>query len=57
LEHYLSVTGQVLVLIPWGERTLHYEHFNHGGPAPAVQDALQNNQNNLGSLIEYDATA
>jgi hypothetical protein len=53
LEQYLSLTRQVLVWIPWGERTLHYKHFNHGSPAPAVQAALQSNQNTFGELIEY----
>lgn len=53
LEQYLSLTGQVLVWIPWGERTLHYKHFEHGSPAPAIQAALQNNQNTFGELIEY----
>jgi hypothetical protein len=54
LEKYLSLTEQVLVWIPWGERTLHYKLFDHGRPqAPAVEVALQNNQNDFGSLIEY----
>jgi hypothetical protein len=55
LEQYLSLTGQTLVWIPWGERTLHYKHFNHGSPAPAVQAALQSNQNTFGELIEYSS--
>ena len=47
--------SRYLVWIPWGERTLHYRLFNHGRPqAPAVEAALQNNQNNFGELIEYD---
>ena len=53
LERYLSLTGQALIWIPWGERTLHYKRFEHGSPAPAVQAALQSNQNTFGELIEY----
>jgi hypothetical protein len=56
LEQYLSLTDQVLVWIPWGERTLHYKAFNDGRPqAPAVEAALQNNQNTFGELIEYES--
>jgi hypothetical protein len=57
LEEYLAHTEQVLVWIPWGERTLHYKHFNHGRPTPAIEAALQSNQNSFGALIEYDAAA
>jgi len=54
LKQYLSLTRQVLVWIPWGERTLNYKLFNHGRPEePAVQTALQNNQNTFGELIGY----
>lgn len=56
LEQYLSLTGQVLVWVPWGERTLHYRLFNHGrAQTPAVQAALQDNQNNFGKLVEYSS--
>jgi hypothetical protein len=55
LEKYLSLTEQVLLWIPWGERTLHYKLFDHGrAQAPAVEAALQNNQNTFGESIEYD---
>lgn len=54
LEQYLSLTKQVMVWIPWGERTLNYKLFNHGRPqAAAAEAALQNNQNTFGELIEY----
>ena len=54
LEEYLALTGQVLVWIPWGERTLNYKVFEHGRPnAPAVRDAFENNLYTFGSLVEY----
>jgi len=55
LEKYLADTKQTLVWIPWGERTLHYKHFNHGAPAPEVGSVLQKQLNDFGELIEYDA--
>jgi hypothetical protein len=54
LEKYLSLTGQVLVWIPWGERTLNYKLFEHGrSQTPAVRDAFDNNLYTFGELIEY----
>jgi hypothetical protein len=54
LEEYLALTGQVLVWIPWGERTLNYKLFEHGRPrAPAVRNAFENNLYTFGSLMEY----
>jgi hypothetical protein len=54
LEEYLSLTGQVLVWIPWGERTLNYKLFEHGRPqTPAVREAFDNNLYTFGELIEY----
>lgn len=53
LEKYLSLSDQVLVWIPWGERTLHHKQFNHRELAPPVETALQENQNNFGELIDY----
>ena len=54
LEEYLTLTGQVLVWIPWGERTLDYKLFEDGRPqAPAVRDACDNNLYTFGSLIDY----
>jgi hypothetical protein len=54
LERYLSLTEQVLVWIPWGERTLNSKLFSGGRlEEPAAVAALQNNRNNFGELIEY----
>jgi hypothetical protein len=55
LERYLSLTGQVLIWVPWGERTLHYRQFNRGSPAPEIQAAMQENLNTFGELVEYAA--
>jgi hypothetical protein len=57
LEQYLAVTGQTLVWVPWGERTIHHRHFNDGSPAPAIQAALRSNQSHFGELIEYSSIA
>jgi len=54
LERYLEDTKQTLVWIPWGERTLHHKHFNHGSVAPKVQAVLQRQLNDFGELIEYE---
>jgi len=54
LEQYLELTKQVLVWIPWGERTLNNKLFEHGRPqAPGVDDAYDNNLYAFGELIEY----
>jgi hypothetical protein len=55
LEQYLEFTKQVLVWIPWGERTLHYKLFQHGGRPEGlgVDDAYDNNLYTFGELIEY----
>ncbi len=55
LERYLSLTDQKMIWIPWGERTLHYKHFTHGRPAPAIQAVRQSHQNNFGELVEYSS--
>lgn len=55
LERYLSITGQVLIWVPWGERTLHYRNFNRGSLSPEIQEALQASSNNFGGLIEYSS--
>lgn len=59
LERYLAITEQVLVWIPWGERTLHYKLFQHGGrpEGAGVDDAYHNSLYSFGELIEYGSTA
>lgn len=58
LERYLASTGQVLVWVPWGERTLDAKLFGGGrGPSRGVQAALQSNVNNFGELIEFNQLA
>lgn len=59
LEKYLELTKQVLVWIPWGERTLHYKLFQHGGrpKGPGVDDAYDNSLYSSGELIEYGPVA
>jgi hypothetical protein len=55
LEQYLELTQQVLAWIPWGERTLHYKLFQHGGrpKGPGVDDAYDDSLYTFGQLIEY----
>lgn len=57
LEKYLALTKQVLVWVPWGERTLNYKLFEHGGrpQGPGVDDAYDNNLYTFGELIEYSS--
>jgi hypothetical protein len=57
LEKYLALTKQVLVWVPWGERTLNYKLFEHGGrpQGQGVDDAYENNLYTFGELIEYSS--
>ncbi len=59
LEKYLELIKQVLVWIPWGERTLHHKLYQHGGrpEGPGVDDAYDNNLYTFGELIEYGPAA
>jgi hypothetical protein len=47
-------TNQVVVWIPWGERTLHHKLFQHEGmpEGPSVDDAYDDNLYTFGELIE-----
>jgi len=54
LHKYLQSTGQVLVWIPWGERTLHYDALQRYKDGDPVIAALQANRNTFGSLILHE---
>ena len=54
LTTYLRDTSQILVWVPWGERTLHYDVFkNHDLPAP-VQAEFQARSNSYRRVIRCD---
>ena len=57
LEQYLTLTGQLLVWIAWGERTLNVKLFaDHRELPEDVQTAMQGQQSAFGELIDYEAT-
>lgn len=51
--------GRSVEEVPWGERTLHYKLYQHGGrpEGPGVDDAYDNNLYTFGELVEYRPTA
>ena len=51
LLKYLFSTRQVLVWIPWGERSLHYTALEGHRSTGAVATALQEHRNTYGSLL------
>jgi hypothetical protein len=54
LQEYLRSTGQVLVWIPWGERSLHYTALEDHRRTGPVATALQEHRNTFGSLLLYE---
>lgn len=54
LQEYLRLTGQVLVWIPWGERSLHYTALEDHRRTGPVATALQEHRNTFGSLLLYE---
>jgi hypothetical protein len=54
LQNYLRHTDQILVWVPWGERTLHHEVFkNHNLPA-ALQAEFQAGSNSYRRVVPCD---
>lgn len=55
LERYLTTTGQVLVWISWGERTVNAKLFaDRGQLAPEAQAAIQSRRNAFAELVEWN---
>jgi hypothetical protein len=55
LGSYLRHTGQILVWVPWGERTLHYDVFkNRDLPAP-LQVEFQARSNSYRRVVRWHA--
>lgn len=53
LERYLTLTNQVLVWIPWGERTLNYKLLNHRPLPHTIEGPIQDHENTFGELLNY----
>lgn len=52
IDEYLADTGQRLVWIPWGERTLHYDVFERRLEGD-VQAAMSQHLNNFSDFVVY----